>query len=230
MRDLREDLEPTWRALASRPAPDQSGRVIMFASALAGEGSTSMAASFAALAARRSEKPVWLVDLDLMRNGVFAGFEQGFAADIGRPGRAYDASLRQPPMYQLSPSRAETKQDKLLTVHELDGLSLLITRFRTERLAKGQSISLSPSPDWWASLRKIADWIIVDVPALERSTAALKVAAMSDAIVLVVQADRTRAAEVETARLSLHAHGGNVIGAVLNRSGADARFADRYLA
>ncbi|MEC7290548.1 MAG: sugar kinase, partial [Pseudomonadota bacterium] len=68
MRDLREDLEPTWRALARGPAPDQGGRVIMFVSALNGEGVTSMAASFAALAARRSEKPVWLLDFDLKRN------------------------------------------------------------------------------------------------------------------------------------------------------------------
>ena len=230
MRDLREDLEPTWRALARGPAPDQGGRVIMFVSALNGEGVTSMAASFAALAARRSEKPVWLLDFDLKRNSVFKGFEQGFASDVGHPGRAYDASLRLSPIYALSPARPDAKQDKLLTAHEIDGLPLMITRFRTERVAKDQSLSLSVSADWMRSLRKMTDWVIMDVPALERAPVALKLAAMTDAIVLVVQADRTRVREVERARHSLASHGGCVVGAVLNQIGADARLAGRFSA
>ena len=65
MRDLREDLEPVWRATARISPAEPGGRVLMFTSARVGEGVTSMAASFACMAARRAEKPVWLVDLDL---------------------------------------------------------------------------------------------------------------------------------------------------------------------
>ncbi len=230
MRDLREDLEPIWRTATRITTAGEGGRVILFVSALNGEGTTSMAASFACLAARRAERTAWLVDLDLRRNPVFRGFEQRFARDIGRPGRAYDASLRSTPPYQVTPRLADTKQDKLLTAHDVDGLPLLITRFRNERLQAGQKVAFKSSPDWWTAVRKIADWVIVDAPALEQSSAALQVAAVADAVVLVVEADRTSAEDVAHARSDIEAGGGHVIGAVMNRVGADARFADRVTA
>ncbi len=230
MRDLREDLEPIWRTATRISSARESGRVIMFVSALNGEGTTSVASSFACLAARRAEKQAWLVDLDLTRNQVFRGFEHRFARDIGRPGRAYDASLRQDPIYAISPQLADVKQAKLLTAHDVDGLPLLITRFRNERLSAGQTVSYQASPGWWAALRKMTDWVIVDAPALERSSAACSIAAEADAIILVVEADRTEPADVDLARRQLEARGGHVIGAVLNKMGGDALVADRISA
>lgn len=230
MRDLREDLDPIWRMAYRVPAPEDGAKVIMFVSALSGEGTTSMAASFAAIAARRSDKPAWLVDLDLKHNRAFSGFERRFARDIGQPGRAYDASLRQRPIYSISPRNADAKQDKLLTAHEIEGLPLLVTRFRRERLKTGQIASLRSSPEWWAALRKISSWIIVDAPALDRSAAALTMADQADGIVLVVQADRTTATDLAAAVRGLEAKNGNVLGAVMNKVGGDARFADRFSA
>lgn len=230
MRDLREDLESIWRTSARVPSAGDAGRVIMFVSALAGEGTTSVASSFACLAARRAEKQAWLVDLDLARNQVFRGFERRFARDIGRPGRAYDASLRQEPIYSVSPKLADARQNKLLTAHDVEGLPLLITRFRNERLSAGQTVALKSSPGWWSAVRKIADWVIVDAPALERSSAAFSVMDEVDAIVLVVEADRTAPADVDLARQEFEARGGHVIGAVLNKVGSDALLADRLSA
>ena len=230
MRDLREDLENIWRMANRLPSPDVGAKVIMFVSALSGEGTTSMAASFASIAARRSEKPAWLVDLDLKRNSAFSGFERRFARDIGKPGRAFDASLRQTPIYSISPRAADTKQDKLLTAHEIEGLPLLVTRFRRERLQQGQQVVLRNSPDWWAALRTISGCIIVDAPALDRSAAALTMAEEADGIVLVVEADRTNAVDVAGALRDLESKRGLVLGAVMNRVGADARFADRFTA
>ena len=230
MRDLREDLEPIWRMAYRLPAPEAGAKVIMFVSALSGEGTTSMAASFAAIAARRTEKPAWLVDLDLKRNRAFSGFERRFARDIGKPGRAFDASLRQPPIYTVSPAAADTRQDKLLTAHEIEGLSLLVTRFRRERLQSGQQVTLKSSPAWWTALRGISGCVIVDAPALDRSAAALTLAKEADGIVLVVEADRTNAIDVAGAMRDLESKGGSVLGAVMNRVGADAQFADRFTA
>jgi len=230
MRDLREDLEPIWRTAMRVPTIGDGGRVILFVSALNGEGTTSVATSFACLAARRSEKQAWLIDLDLRRNAVFRGFETRFARDIGRPGRAYDASLRQPPIYSIAPRLEDVRQEKLLTAHDVEGLPLLITRFRNERLTEGQKVQLKPAPEWWAALRRMADWIVVDAPALQRSRAAMTLASAADAIVLVVEADRTSAAEIASARRDLQASGGNVIGVVMNRVGADAAFVERVSA
>nr|WP_070960969.1 hypothetical protein [Hyphomonas sp. Mor2] len=230
MRDLREDLEPIWRTAVRIPTSGDGGRVVLFVSALNGEGTTSVAASFACLAARRSEKQAWLVDLDLKHNPVFRGFERRFARDIGRPGRAYDASLNQDPIYSVAPRLAESPQNKLLTAHDVDGLPLLITRFRKERLTAGQTVSLRSSPPWWGAVRKISDWVIVDAPALERSAAAFSMIAEADAIILVVEADRTTPSDVDLARRDLEARGGQVIGAVLNKTGGDAMVADRVSA
>ena len=228
MRDLREDLESTWRPATRVLAARDCGRVIMFVSPTSGAGTTSVAASFACIAARRSEKQAWLVDLDLQRNQVFRGFEKRFARDIGRPGRAYDASLRQDPIYEVLPGLADVKQNKLLTAHDIDGLPLLITRFRNERLSGGQKASVKTSRGWWSALRKISDWVIVDAPALDRSSAAFSVMDEADAVVLVIEADVTRPADVLFARRDIQARGGHVIGAVMNQIGAVARLADRF--
>lgn len=230
MRDLREDLDPVWRATARLSGASSGARSVMFVSALRGEGVTSMAASFACMAARRAEKPAWLVDLDLRNNRAYSGFKAGFARDIGRPGRAYDASLRQSPFYKISPRVADGKQSKLLTAHDIEGVPLLVTRFRSDRLKSGQNIILQDSPGWWQALRNLAGWIIVDAPALEVSSAALTIAPAVDGIVLVVEADRTTAPEIDGARREIEARKGRLLGVVMNRVRGDARFAERFSA
>ena len=230
MRDLREDLDPIWRSAALLGSGTGKARVLMFTAARNGEGVTSMAASFACMAARRSGKAVWLVDLDARRNRAFKGFERGIARDIGRPGRAYDAALKQPPLFGITPKVANARQDKLMPAHDIEGLPLLVTRFRSERLKSGQRVFLQDSPGWWETLRKMASWIIVDAPALERSSAALTVAREADGVALVVAADRTTPVEVEGARREIEIHQGRMLGAVLNGVKADARLANRFSA
>ena len=77
MRDLRDQIDGVWRA-ASRLSSGAGGTCVMFIAANEGEGTSSIAASFALLAARKSQKSAWLLDLDLRRNAVFA------AATVGR--------------------------------------------------------------------------------------------------------------------------------------------------
>lgn len=230
MRDLREDLDPIWRSAMRLGGPADGARTMMFTSALGGEGVSSMAASFACLAARRSEKSVWLIDLDFRGNPQYSAFKKGFARDIGKPGRAFDASLKQTPIFEVSPKSTEGRFDKLLTINEIEGLPLLVSRFRGERLSSGQTVSLRNAPNWWRALRQIAGWVIVDAPALSQSSAALTMASMMDGVALVVAADHTTPPEVDDARRELEARQGRVLGAVLNRVKADARFADRLSA
>ncbi len=228
MRDLRGDLGNVWRTASRLSSGSGGGRTVMFISARDGEGVTSMAASFACLACRRVERPAWLIDLDLRRNRLYKGFEEGFARGIGRPGRAYDASLRKTPIYSIVPRVVKGEDEKLLTVHEIEGARLMVTRFRNERLQKGQRVQVRTSPEWWQTLRKMADWITVDAPSLERSPAGLAMASQMDGIILVVEADATSAEDVVGARREIEAHGGNIIGVAMNRVGSDARFADRF--
>lgn len=200
----------------------------MFVSARDGEGTTSVAGSIALMAARRAQKQAWLVDLDLRRNAAFKAFETGFAKHVGQPGRAFDASLRRHQIYSVVPSLTTRGGEKLLTAHEIPGTQLLVTRFRNEHLKRGQRVQIRTQPDWWSGLRQIADWIIVDAPSLERSPAALAAASQMDGVFIVVEADRTGAEDVVSARREIEAHGGEVRGLVMNRVGSDARFADRF--
>jgi len=228
MRDLRSDLSNVWRTASRISATAEGARTLMFVSARDGEGTTSVAASFACLAARRVEKPAWLVDLDIRRNAAFKGFETGFAKGIGRPGRAYDASLNEKPIYAVLPQTDAALHTKLLTVHDIEATRLMVTRFRNERLSKGQRVQVRTSPAWWAAVRKVSDWVVADAPSLERSPAALAMASQMDGVVIVVNSDSTSAEDVTNARRELEAHGGQVIGLAMNRVGADAKFFDRF--
>jgi len=225
MRDLRPDLATLW-SVASRLRPQQGARTVMFAAARSGEGTSSMAASFALMAAEHAERTAWLVDLALAKNAAYDAFDAGLASGVARPGRAYDASLGCAPMYELMPP-AQGGSAKLLTAHPVTGTRLLVTRFRTERLARGQVARLRSQPGWWQALRRSTDWIIVDAPALDRSDAAMDVASEADGVVLVVQAESTGAEEVANAQIAIERRGGYVIGVVLNRMRADARLAGR---
>ncbi|MEM5518202.1 hypothetical protein WNY37_14680 [Henriciella sp. AS95] len=230
MRDLRHKLDRTWMT-ASRLTPQSGGRCVMFISAREGEGTSSVAASFALMAARKSQKSTWLIDLDLRRNAMFAAFENGFVRDAGEPGRAFDASLKTDPIYTLTPPGVDrgspNAANKLFTVHEIKKTRLLVSRFRNEEMRAGQRVQLRTQPEWWRTVRRAADWVVVDAPALSRSPAGLAMAAQMDGVIIVMEADSTGAEELIGLRREIETHGGTVVGIVMNRMGADARFADR---
>lgn len=232
MRDLRPDLDTLWRA-AGRLTPAKGARALMFMSASEGTGTSSIAASFALMTADRARRTTWLVDLDLRDNPLIEAFQNGFADGVGRPGRAYDASLNQLAFYDIISTRGAQRWDpagvrsKLLAVHQIRGTRLMVTRFRNEHLSYGQKVRLSTRPDWWRQLRRSADWIIVDAPALDRAGAGLAMASQMDGVVLVVQADRTSPEDVTALRQEIEGHGGHVLGVVMNRMRGDSLLADR---
>jgi len=231
MRDLRPDLNTLWRA-SSRLTPAKGARALMFMAVGEGEGTSSVAASFSLLAAPRTHRPTWLVDLDLHNNSQITAFEEGFASDIGEPGRPYDASLGQKPFFEVfGPDQAEVKpalrNGKLLAAYQIEGTRLLVTRFRNGRLAYGQNVRLTARPDWWNTLRRSAGWIIVDAPSVTASSAGLGIAPLMDGVVLVVRADKTTPKEVTDLKEEVEAMGGHVLGVVMNQMRGDSLFADR---
>ena len=230
MKDLRDKMTPVARA-ATGLAPASGARCIMFISARDGEGTSSVAASYALLASKKVSRPTWLIDLDLRRNGAFKAFQNGFAPGIGQPGRAYDASLKTDPIYATTPAIVQGERrpfdKRLLGVHPVQGTRLMVTRFRTEQLRKGQRVQLRTRPEWWNRLRQTAGSVVVDAPSLSRSSAGLAMASQMDGVFVVLAADSTGADEVIALRDQIEAHGGQVAGVVMNRIGADAHFADR---
>lgn len=234
MRDMRNDLPGLWRALARRGS-EADGRASLFLSMYAHDDATSLAASFALLAAERCARPVWLLDLDLRENPVFHGFEAGFAQGVTRPGRAYDGALRQTPIYRTPDGKAlQTRRRvdpaKLFCLHDLEGANLMVSRFRTEALSPGQRLTVAPTPEWWRAARARAGWIVIVAPPLEGSGVGLSVCAEADDVVLAVAADRTPVEAVAVLREEVEAAGGRIAGAVMTGLGWDARLASQLAA
>lgn len=230
MRDLRADLADLYRRLSQIPS-SEGGRTVMFMSARAGEGVSSIAASFALLAAEQARKPVWLVDLDLRSNTLFNAFAVGaFAQRFGGVGPPYSAMLKTEPFFAIEPDDAEAMAGLgLFTAHRVGDTRLMVTQFDGERVKAGHSVKIRTQPIYWQAVRAATDWTIVDAPALERSSAGLAIASQMDRTAIVVRADGTPAGEAEQLRREIEGHGGVVAGAVLNRQKRDAHLIDRLL-
>ncbi len=228
MKDLRDDLADLHRALSQVPATE-GGRTVMFMSARAGEGVSSVAVSFALMAAASARKPVWLVDLDLKRNHLFNTFALGpFADAFGGVGPPYSASLKTQPFFSIEPNDPEANAGLgLFTAHRVGETRLMVTQFDASRLKAGSSLRIRTQASYWQAVRTATDWAVVDAPALERAGAGLAIASQMDRVVIVASADETTPAELDAVRAEIEAHGGKVGGVVLNREKDDARFIDR---
>ena len=229
MRDLRSDLGDLYRALAQTPGVE-GGRSVMFMAARSGEGVSSVAASFALLAAQHARRAVWLVDVDLKRNHQFNTFAVGpFAQAFGGVGPPYSAALKTQPFFTVEPEDAEANAGLgLFTAHRVGDSRLMVTQFDKSRLRTNQAIRIRTQPAYWQAVRAATDWAVVDAPALELAGAGLAIASQMDRVVIVVRADETTPADVDAVRSEIEAHGGNVAGVVLNRRKGDARVADRF--
>lgn len=229
MRDLRSDLGDLYRALAQTPGVE-GGRSVMFMAARSGEGVSSVAASFALLAAQHARRAVWLVDVDLKRNHQFNTFAVGpFAQAFGGVGPPYSAALKTQPFFTVEPEDAEANAGLgLFTAHRVGDSRLMVTQFDKSRLKTNQAIRIRTQPAYWQAVRAATDWAVVDAPALELAGAGLAIASQMDRVVIVVRADETTPADVDAVRREIEAHGGHVAGVVLNRRKGDARVADRF--
>ena len=115
----------------------------------------------------------------------------------------------------------------------LGGGVLLLNGVESEtRLDEDGQIALGPLPGragdaralnprllaaYWQRLAEQAELIILDAPPLLSSPLAQALAPTVDGVVLVVEADRTRAADALEARRALETGGATILGVVLNK-------------
>lgn len=220
MVDLTAEMSGLWAALG--PSRGHRARVIQFVSATGGEGVSTVAREYARLAAVRARKPVWLIDGDLAQQGQL----EAVAAEpdrFGRLGRAAVASPDGSSFFAVSPrlTGADGKPiapARLMTGRPCLGGRLWITRFAMERLRSGQKAEVVDESRYWDAMRRHADTVVIDSPAVERNDMALVLAPLVDFTVLVVAAETTAADAPVILRDEIEAVGGRIAGVVVNRS------------
>ena len=217
--DLSAEMAELWQSLGAPP----SGRplVLEFIAARDGEGSSTVARELAFHLARRERLRVWLIDLDLMGQSQ----AQVIADDpvrFGELGPAAQASpdgsmffTVQPPLTR--PDGRPWPDARYIGAHSVGGAGLWVTRFRREALKARQGVHVTPTPGYWAALRKHADVVVVDAPAAQRSQAGLTVAPFMDEVVLVVAADEADPRAPAQLRDDLEAVGASCAGLFVNR-------------
>ncbi len=227
MVDLCAEMTELWERLgfaAAAPAAAAAppARVLQFVSAETGEGASTVAREFARLAAERTRRGVWLIELDLLRGEQQAAIaaDPERYGELGEPARAsVDGSMFFSITPQLKGPAGKPWPDAgYLDAYPVGQQRFWVTRFRREALRTGQSVRILGQPAYWNMLRRHADVVVIDAPSAERSQAALAVAAFADANILVVAGDRRNVRAPLALRDALVGAGGYCAGLVFNRA------------
>ena len=220
MVDLTREMADLMAALGRPQSP--RGRVLMFVSAITGEGASTVAREYARCEAAFAKKPVWLVDADLKRQGQMVMLGQD-PARFGPPGALAQATPDGSMFFEIKPkARGKDGQpipdDKYLVARPFLAQKLWVTRFRQQNLAPGQRVRLLDRSGYWGALRKHAQTVVVDAPAADRSTAALHLAPLMDGVILVVSEDEGDVQARVSLKADIEQAGGRLLGMVYNRA------------
>ncbi len=217
MSDIRSEMA----ALAERLGPPvgDAARLVQFVAAEPGEGTSTLARAFALEMARSASRPVWLIELDLMRGEQ----HHRITAEpelYGRLGDPVRASPNHSMFFTVQPSAddAPGADAAFLAAYAVGGSGLYLTRFRRERLAPGQTARILPQSPYWQAVAARSDYVVIDAPAWSRSRAAGAVAPCMDANLLVVSADRRNPDAAAAVIRGVEAAGGRWSGVVVNRA------------
>ena len=215
------DLSREMAALAERlgPAPGAVARVVQFVAPEPGEGTSTIARAFALTVARRASRPVWLIELDLMRGDQF-GAIQSDPETYGQLGDPTRASPNHAMFFSVQPKidDAPGLDASFLAAHAVGSSGVYVTRFRMERLGAGQTARILPNADYWQALAMHSDYVVIDAPAWSRSRAAAAVAPFVDANLMVVSAARRNPEGATKLRTGVESAGAEWTGVVMNHA------------
>lgn len=179
-------------------------KVVLIASAVAGEGKTLTAANLALTFSESYEREVLLIDADLRRPSLARTFNIPASPGLSDGlTRGFEGKL---PLQQVSP-RLSVLPAGPATPDPMAGL----TSARMRQLI--------------TEARAAFDWVIIDTPPIGLMTDASLLSAIADGTVLVVKANSTPYDLVQRAVDALGP--GHLLGAVLNRATA-ASHSDKY--
>lgn len=200
---LIDQLEPIAR-------PGGQGRALMVMGAGRGDGASTIAREIARLTALRSQRGVWLFDLDFSTNPQ--------AKATRAHGGTYDATFGRTPFWSVQTDGGRARVVARQTVIE----NLFVTELQRDA-GRVSQIGLRPSEAYWRAVRDSIDIAIIDVPG--NATAPLSMVADLDGVILVADERQRNSAGLLARRQAIESRGGVVAGMILNRSPVSRRAA-----
>jgi Mrp family chromosome partitioning ATPase len=211
-------VEGVLDALAMQRRRSGSGRAIMFVSASRNEGVTTAARAVANAAGPGA---VYAIDLDLKRNAL----ARALSAD-GEMGPRIDGSLSGVSFYSV---RDLPNAPHAFFYHRIGRSRVFAGVFDLRALPQNARIGISARSDYWDAARAGGAFVVVDAPALERSSIALRVAPHMDGVVLVVGSGRGAAPAALAAKAALVEVGANIMGLVYSGAAVPVMAIERLL-
>lgn len=210
MSEPQFSVEGVLDALAMQPRRREgAGRAIMFVAARSLEGTTTAARAVAKAAGPGA---VYAIDLDIRRNTLARALSED-----GALGPRIDGSLSGERFYTV---RDLPEAPPAFFFHRVGQSRVYAGVFDTRALPKGARVGISARSEYWDAARVGGAFVVVDAPALDTSSIALRVAPHMDGVVLVVGSGRGAAPVALEAKELLLEAGANLMGLVY--AGADA--------
>lgn len=212
-------VEGVLDAIAAQPRRrDGAGRAIMFVAARGLEGTTTAARAVAHAAGPGA---VYAIDLDIRRNALAR-----VLSEDGSLGPRIDGALNDTRFYTV---RDIAEPPPAFFYHRVGRTRVYAGVFDTRALPKGARVGISARSDYWDAARAGGAFVVVDAPALDCSSIALRVAPHMDGVVLVVGAGVGAAPAALEAKELLVEAGANLIGLVYAGAEAPVVAIDRLL-
>lgn len=191
-------MQTLFRAVEAALSGVQGGSMIMISSARPGEGKTTVCGGFAATLAQNCGKSVLILDGD--RNHVLS-------RHWGTPkGITISTFEKQPQLILQSGKRfGATGSVSVVPVGSLLGSS------------NGSSVEVGQVAALKSTLSKTFNYVLIDAPAVADLSWAPVIGAMTDGVILVVQAERTRWPVALSSKQEFEGSGAKVLGVFLNK-------------
>jgi len=172
-------------------------RVLAITSSHDREGVSTVAANLAATLARPGDGQVLLIDADIRHPSVHQIFEARLSpglTDILANGKSGEAIFASSPVQNLRILSAGTADGNLSEMFDSEGFINLLN-----------------------SIKKDYRFVVVDLPAVNEASWAVRLARLCDGVGLVVEAERSRWEVVQRTKELLVKSNANVLGVVINK-------------
>jgi Mrp family chromosome partitioning ATPase len=196
------EMQGLYRAVESSISPTQTGAMLLFASAHAREGKTTVCGSFGATLAQNFDKSVLILDAD--RDHTLShhwNLEQQKEVTLAALGKA--------------PESIQQSGKRLGTRGTISVVPMPIGSLRASAQADRPEFGLIASIK--DRLTKVFDYVLIDVPAAADASWVSSIGAITDGVIVVVEAERTRWPVVVNLKREFETSGARVLGVFLNK-------------